>query len=351
MNCKVLLLVLLLVGCSDLVSDDTLTDGPYVQMQANQWEALWVCQGQRKSYRFPPPVQDMSIEKCGQAAQLSPLPASRPDVAYPAAGKLAVISDIHGQFELFKRLLVAHQIMDAQGNWLFGEGQLVISGDVFDRGPKQTEALWLIYQLQQQAQATGGKVHFLLGNHETMVLNGDLRYLNEKYEKVANLLNRPFARLYGEDTLLGQWLRTRNVLVKIGDMLFLHGGLHPELAREGRTLADINQVFTGQLVEDQDQPRQGFARYLHKTNGPIWYRGYFKDPQASQQDINLLKQHFGVAHILVGHTTQRHIRTLYNGDVIAIDSGIKGGESGEILLLEGQNFYRGSPNGSRQRLE
>ncbi|REP65040.1 metallophosphoesterase, partial [Mycobacterium tuberculosis] len=77
--------------------------------------------------------------------------------------------------------------------------------------------------LQQQAAAAGGAVHFVLGNHETMVLYNDLRYVNPKYLKSAQLLGRSYPALYGPDSTIGQWLRTRPVLLRIGDTLFLHG--------------------------------------------------------------------------------------------------------------------------------
>ncbi|MBK8669693.1 MAG: hypothetical protein IPN89_09590 [Saprospiraceae bacterium] len=38
-----------------------------------------------------------------------------------------------------------------------------------------------MFQLEKQAAVAGGKVHVMLGNHELMTLNNDLRYLNVKY--------------------------------------------------------------------------------------------------------------------------------------------------------------------------
>ncbi|MFQ6370696.1 metallophosphoesterase [Shewanella sp. YIC-542] len=321
-------------------------DGPYVFNQGSIWQALWVCGGQAKQLRFKAPTRPQWLSNCGMGAQLRAEPANRPPINYPLPAKLAAISDIHGQFPVFTQLLMAHGIIDVSGNWQFGHGQLVISGDVFDRGPTQTEALWFIYRLQQQAQTAGGKLHLLLGNHEVMVLNGDYRYLHDKYRHTADILGYPLARLYAEDTVLGQWLRSSNVLVKIGNLLFVHGGLHPDLAKEQHSLEEINQVFTQNLMKDKRNKRRGFARYLHKKHGPIWYRGYFKSPLASEAEIDLLRQHFGIDTLIVGHTTQPHILSRYHGKVIAIDSGIKGGETGEILLYENQRFYRGLLDGS-----
>lgn len=344
-----LILSLLLAACSD-IDQSEVRDGPYVLKLTEQWQALWVCDGLVKSYSFPPLTAPRTVEKCGLSAHLQPNPAQRPAISYPAVNKLAVFSDIHGQFGIMTQLLRAHHIIDENNDWNFAQGQLVLVGDVFDRGPQVTESLWLLYQLEQQAKAAGGQLHFLLGNHEVMTLNGDLRYLNEKYHLVEQTLNRSISTLYASNTVLGQWLQTRNVLVKIGDLLFTHGGLNPELARQQRSLAEINQVFTEHLLKQPDQPREGFAHYLHKSDGPIWYRGYFRSPQASESDITLLKSTYDVNHIIVGHTTQDQILGLYNNAVIAVDSGIKRGKSGEILLIEQGHFYRGLLDGSRRPL-
>jgi hypothetical protein len=345
-NLLLLGLLLLLCACSD-VQPSQLKDGPYVLKQPNQWQALWVCDGLAKSYSFPPLTEPKVIEKCGLRAQLRAEPAKRPAIYFPPAEKLAIFSDIHGQFDLMKRLLIANNIIDDEGNWQFKKGHLVVVGDVFDRGDKVTESLWLLYQLEQQAKDAGGQVHYLLGNHEVMILNEDLRYLNEKYSQVESVLGRSIPQLYSQDSLLGQWLQTRNVLVKIGELLFVHGGFNPELAKQGRSLDEINQIFTANLIVDEAHPRQGFTQYLHKSDGPIWYRGFFRPPKAAEQEIDLLKSTYGVNHIIVGHTTQEQILGLYDNAIMAVDSGIKRGQSGEMLLVDKDRFYRGLLDGSR----
>jgi hypothetical protein len=324
-----------------------LRDGPYVFKNINQWQALWVCDGIRQSYNFPPLTEKRVIEKCGLRAQLLAEPAKRPEIEYPAVEQLAVFSDVHGQFDLMKRLLIANNIVDEKGNWSFGKGHLVVVGDVFDRGDKVTESLWLLYQLEQQAAANGGQVHYLIGNHEVMVLNNDLRYLNAKYLEVESILGQSISVLYDIDTLLGEWIRTRNVLVKIGDMLFTHGGLNPQLAVQERSLAEINQIFTTHLIKDENHPREGFAKYLHKSHGPVWYRGYFREPKVTAQQVSLLKSTYDINHIVVGHTTQKQVLGIHDNAIIAVDSGIKHGENGELLLVNKGHFYRGLLDGSR----
>ena len=118
--------------------------------------------------------------------------------------KVAAFSDIHGQYDLLVSLLVNNKIIDKDLNWIFGGGHLVIVGDIFDRGDKVNEILWLVYDLEVQAKEKGGRVHYLLGNHEYMVLYNDLRYIHDKYHISSKLLDLDYDQLYGNNTVLGR---------------------------------------------------------------------------------------------------------------------------------------------------
>ncbi|MFC3094415.1 metallophosphoesterase [Alteromonas sediminis] len=338
-------LSVLLFSCSESELE-TLNDGPYVLYGDRAWQALWVCNGQPKRFEFPPPLARKRIEKCNLSAQLNNQTASRPELAFDNVETVAALSDIHGQFDVFRSLLMAHKIADEQGNWTFGKGHLVVSGDVFSRGPKVTESLWYLANLERQAKSNGGVVHYLLGNHEIMALNNDTRYMHDKYATTEKVLGKPLSELIGPKTVLGDWLLTRNVLVKINRMLFVHGGIHPSLATQNLSLQDINQTFVSHMIKDDTFPESGLGHFLHKTYGPIWYRGYFKAPRATMGDVDRLLQHYDLSHLIVGHTTQTQITPFYNGKVIAVDSGIKRGETGEILLIKNGNFFRGLRNGA-----
>ena len=83
-----------------------------------------------------------------------------------------------------------------------------------------TQTLWLIYHLENQAEKAGGKVHFILGNHDLMNMNNDFRYVRKKYFTNAELMNVPYIDLYKPKTELGEWLETKNIVEKIGDYVF-----------------------------------------------------------------------------------------------------------------------------------
>jgi hypothetical protein len=333
-----------------------INDGPYVFKNNQTLDIKWICQNAVLKLKVKIKQLPVYYDECDFNLIIDRESFLPDNVTYQGDFNIAAASDFHGQYDVMKTLLTNNQIIDEKGDWAFGNGHFVITGDVFDRGDKVTEILWFLYELEKQAELAGGKLHLLLGNHEVMVLNGDLRYLHPKYIETERFLEQPFETLFGKGTILGDWLRSKSVLVKINNMLFAHGGFHPSLAKEKKSLVEINKTFKNNLVKSElVKPREGWGKYLHKTNGPIWYRGYFKsskkkapkDHGASSAEIDLLLNHFDIEHLVVGHTSQTQVETRYQGRVIAIDSSIKNGEYGEILLIEGSKKWRGTLQGEK----
>lgn len=133
-------------------------------------------------------------------------------------------------------------IIDESFNWTFGEGHLIINGDVFDRGKQVTECLWLIYSLEEKAKLAGGYIHFILGNHELMNLSGNLSYVKEKYLQNSVKIGKEYNDLYSKESELGRWLRTKNIIEKIGDLLFVHAGISKEVNELQMSVGQINDL-------------------------------------------------------------------------------------------------------------
>jgi hypothetical protein len=275
-----------------------------------------------------------------------------PDVSeFDKVSKLAVLSDIHGQHALCLKLFKANHIIDDNNQWIFGKGHLVITGDIFDRGDQVTEALWFIYELEKQAKAAGGKVHYLLGNHEYMVLQRDLRYIHEKYTKSAELLGTSYDQLYGKNTLLGRWLRSKSTIIKINDIVFLHGGISKIFMGDQLDLVEANQQYRESIdmTKKDIKASDKYAKYYGR-NSPIWYRGYFYDSLSSAHVDSVL---YGLQakHIIVGHTSQEEVVKMYDGRIYAVDTSLKRGVYGEILIIEDGVFKRFTLEGTEVAFE
>ncbi len=272
----------------------------------------------------------------------------------PPTDKIFVVSDIHGQFEIFRRLLFNNGIINNENLWIWGKGHLVILGDVFDRGDGVHENLWLIHQLERQANEAGGKVHFLHGNHEAMVMQNDLRYVHDKYFTIVDSFQISIPELYGENTFWGRWLRSKNVSIQIGSLLFVHGGIHPELITKFNSINDINSIMQANLDMNRDKIKNDpLLSLLFGSKGPIWHRGFFypdSSPDVSTDELTSILNHFNAEKIIVGHTTGEHIYSSYSGRVICVDGGIKDGIRGESLSIINGKYYTADDSGKNEIL-
>ncbi|MBQ4836425.1 metallophosphoesterase [Pseudoalteromonas luteoviolacea] len=322
-------------------------DGPYIYPDKNGYRADLICQGKKRTFVIK---EHKAIDFCGRSMKLNLVSNAPTETVYSGAFPVVALSDIHGQHALMMQLLKANKIIDQNGNWIFGKGHLVITGDIFDRGSQVTESLWYIKWLENEAAKFGGAVHFLLGNHEVMVLNGDLRYLHKKYEQTASLMNKPFDQLFSKDSVLGQWLRSKNVVIKINNNVFLHGGFHHETLKYDIGLKDINKIFREELVEQElsSKKRSELGQFLHGRKGPIWHRGFFSEEQKAQ--LAPLLARFSASRFIVGHTSHKTVISRYNGKVIGVDSSIKLGHKGELLFIEEDGYWRADMQGKRTPL-
>ncbi len=288
------------------------------------------------------------------------------EAVYPKPEKLLALSDIEGNFEAFRKLLQSNKIIDEKYNWTFGRGHLVFCGDMFDRGEQVTECLWLVYTLEAKAKSAGGYVHFILGNHEIMTLNGDARYVREKYLTNAKLLNSTYQQLFDVNSELGRWLRTKNIIEEIGDIIFLHGGIGKEVNKLRMTIDQINQAARP-WYDNEDSAMNSPNKTLNVLFGnksPFWNRGYYQTEEkkvyagseqdtvykVTTQDVNTTLAMYHVNRIVTGHTIVSDTVSIhFDGKVINIDTHHAGGKS-EALLVEADKYYRVNANGGKALL-
>lgn len=266
---------------------------------------------------------------------------------YKKVSRQFILADIEANFNAFYTLLKAGGVIDEQFNWTFGDGHLVLVGDFVDRGEEQTEVLWLIYALEDKARAAGGYVHYVLGNHEIMNLGGDLRYLNPKYTQTAAALGCSYRDLLGPETELGRWLRSKNIVEKVGDVLYVHGGISAEVLALGLSLKQINELARPHYADSTYHFKDNRAGLLFQNEGPFWYRGFYTAPRSSQQQVDAVLAKYNARHIVTGHTVvDNSISSWYEGRVLNADVPHAKGFSEGLYYAEGQ-FYRVNTAGER----
>lgn len=238
---------------------------------------------------------------------------------YPLPARMLVVSDIEGNFEAFKILLQSAKVIDSDFNWIYGDGHLVLVGDFFDRGLNVTEVLWLIYKLESEADEAGGKIHFILGNHEVMNLCGEHGYVRNKYQENALLIGEDYAQWYDDHSELGRWLRTKNAVEKIGDYVFCHGGISPYLAASTLSLSDINDIARKYLGTNYSEITDSIAQFVYHTReGIFWFRGASKN-KLTRSEVDAILSFAGAKRMVVGHTLVPDVMGLYEGRVICVD--------------------------------
>jgi len=337
---------------SDFFGNQKISDGPYVFLNKSSILVKWIYKDQLKQRVILRDNYKVFKKKFGfefKKEWIQKLDEEPNYIQqYKNVEKFIAISDVHGQYELMVKLLKSHKVIDNDYNWIYGNGHLIVLGDLMDRGPKVTESLWFIYRLEQQALEQGGKVHVILGNHELMVLNNDSRYIHEKYVKTAQLMNKTYNDLFSTNTFLGKWLSKKPLMVTINDILFVHAGVSTDYITKGMTRARTNKLFAEEIIGKDWGTilNDSTLTFLMSNQGPIWYRGYFTKPFVKEYQIDHLLRYFEIEHIIVGHTSFPNIVSLYNGKIYGIDSNIKEGNYGELMIYQDNHFYRGTNNGS-----
>jgi len=269
---------------------------------------------------------------------LAPLPQRR-----PMPKRLVAIGDLHGDLAATRAALRAAGAIDASDRWIGGALVVVQTGDVLDRGDDEQAILDLIAKLEREAQAAGGAVIMLLGNHELMNAAGDFRYVTpgairdfddapgvdlSRYPRLpAEVRGRAAALTPGG--AYAKKLAAHDVIAIVGDTVFSHAGVLgdwvtqvDEANRSARCWLD------GQAGGPEEPPL-----VLRSDRGPVWTRALGlgeADCAAAKAALAAL----GAKRMVVGHTVQAGINGVCDGAVWRIDVGLAKLYGGPIQVLE-----------------
>jgi hypothetical protein len=291
--------------------------------------------------------------KSPAAASVPPTLVAPPETAeqpfrFPAAERVVVLGDLHGDVESTREAFRLAGAIDAQDRWVGGKLVLVQVGDQLDRGDDEPEILLLLERLSQEAAQNGGAVHVLNGNHELMNASGDLRYVTEDglrdYEAVPLSSSRklspsvpPKARgrmaafLPGSD--LARKLAQRNTVAIVGDTVFAHAGVLAKHVRYGigRINDDVRQFLRGEVPTLVDT--------VAGEDSPVWTRVYGgRQPSAETcTELNAVLAALSVKRMVVGHTVQdAGVTSACDGRVYRVDVGLSdyyGNKPTQVLEL------------------
>ncbi|OGD09955.1 MAG: hypothetical protein A2Y86_03135 [Candidatus Aminicenantes bacterium RBG_13_62_12] len=285
------------------------------------------------------------------------------DIPYVWTGvdRVVAVADLHGDYDRFVFILTQPGVgvLDEEFHWVAGKTHLVQLGDIMDRGTDAKKIFDLLIRLEKEAAAVGGMVHVLLGNHEEMNITGiSLDYPNYvKVEQFVDFLPEPYrkakeakylktlspeerktaeeggldvatdenlasfwqeildrrdpearkAYLLGFIDAYGDWLLRKNAIIKIDDVVFVHGGVSEAFSKW--PLPEINSVMRTELkffqgmIRDPQQDRHPFKpKIVYNPDSPLWFRGLAtKGGRSAQSGVDRILANLGARAMVIGH--------------------------------------------------
>jgi hypothetical protein len=268
-----------------------------------------------------------------------------PRISRPAAPRVVAIGDLHGDLDHARRALRLAGAIDDRDRWTGGSLVVVQTGDEIDRGDDDRPILDVVESLKKQAAAAGGELVALLGNHEIMNASLDFRYVTPASFAAFSLFDRgdagplppglaPESRgraaAFAPGGPYAKILEGRPFVVKVGDSVFVHGGVLPKHVAYG--LDRMNDELDAWLDGKRPEP----PAPLVAEDGPVWTRLYSADQGGPDcADLGAALAALGARRMVVGHTVQNQgVNSACDGRVWRIDVGLAHYFGGPIEALE-----------------
>ena len=304
-----------------------------------------------------------------------------PLLAQAPPQRIVAVGDLHGDHAAWIDIARDAQLIDSANRWAGGRTILVQTGDMVDRGADSLKIIRHLQKLDGEAKRAGGRVIVLMGNHEAMQVTGDLRYvtpgeyaafadrnskarrdsafdanakaiidfyhqrdpsLSPKAIRAEWVTTNPLGKVeyvaaWSPSGELGRWAASLPAAAKVGDTLFVHGGISAnyalvplvEINRRARVAMQAGDASDAAIINDQ--------------MGPLWYRGLVtragEAPAAGRPTIEAeldgaLLGH-GVKRLVIGHTPDiKGIAIQRGGKLVQIDTGISRYYGGKLGWLE-----------------
>ena len=315
--------------------------------------------------------------------------------------KIIAVGDIHGDYDNFVKILKSAGLIDDMLKWSGGKCNLVQTGDLLDRGDYAKDIMDLLKRLQKEAIEAGGRVHILLGNHEEMNITGivfrhpeyvspkqfasflpedfrvrmenefrqqwqnfsetetnsDLSLLDSYFEtKWKGLMEdkkiqHMYVNSFNDD--YGRWLLDQNVVIKINDIIFSHGGISEKYS--SWPLQKINDVMREELNVYRLAYKRGIRpqirrEILYMPDSPLWNRDFaLKDERSYGKVVDKILKNLNAKSMVIAHTPPGSpvipenekdeiiFRTRFDQKIWMIDTGIAEYYYGILSYLRVEN--------------
>jgi hypothetical protein len=259
-----------------------------------------------------------------------------PIVEANAFTTLYAVSDLHAHYPQLATLLFHNGLIagvPAQPSdltWTGGDATLVVVGDMIDKGSESLEVIEALMALQTSAEAHGGKVVALLGNHEAEFFadptaskfTGTDGIDTELASQPAPIAASAFAD--GNDPR-GAWIRALPFGARVGSWFFCHAG-----DTGGLTISQLDAALTAALASSKGWGSDAIVGTTSLLESRTWYTPSIVLANAAA---------LGVTHIAMGHDPNAFSATGdlvapsgYQGSLFKLDTGLGSNASNGALL-------------------
>ncbi|MEM1262400.1 MAG: metallophosphoesterase [Pseudomonadota bacterium] len=292
------------------------------------------------------------------------------------SARIVVVGDIHGDWDNFIQTLKDAGVVDEKERWQAGATQLVQIGDIADRGPDTRRIIEYFVKLEKQAKRKRGAVHVLIGNHEAMNIQGDLRYVHPgEYEAFVDRNSKKRQDAYYEQYIvytkqttpeaewptfdaanrdsfnkeyplgyvehrrawaptgkIGKWVLKNPTVLLLEGNLFVHAGLAPAYAKE--PLSTLNTRVRTELADPNALTAESI---VNAPDGPLWSRSAATGAENATNELEIdgVLATYDAKRMIIGHTPRvGTVLPRFNSKVINVDVGMSKHYGGAVAALE-----------------
>jgi hypothetical protein len=264
-----------------------------------------------------------------------------------ASGRIVAIGDVHADLAAFRSALRMAGAIDQSDAWVGGNLTVVQLGDLIGRYDEERQVLDFLFAMQGKARRAGGTLHALLGNHEIFGGRLDNQAVGRNpfppWESVPGLRRDdtrlgflpPFARARGAALMPGgpyaKKLADLPVVLKLGDTVFVHGGIVPRWAQYG--VERINQEVRQWLLGMGPEPDSALG--VDDGDRVMWTRQF--SANVTETDCTLLDESLrilGARRMIVAHTVHPEVTPKCSEKVWVTDVGMSRAYGGKVQVLE-----------------
>tara|TARA_B100000963_G_scaffold361794_1_gene399704 strand:- start:2954 stop:3868 length:915 start_codon:yes stop_codon:yes gene_type:complete len=271
--------------------------------------------------------------------------------------RIIAIGDLHGDYEVFLKLLKTCKLIDDNGNWSGGNTYLIQMGDILDgkrpgikidklflNSPGEWNIIKKIIVLDSQARLKGGRVISILGNHELypFYFSDDPSFEKDyvkksdskKIKEIFGISRTNFFKPGGAGAKL--FSRTRPLILKLGKVLFVHGSVTNSMIKSSIENGYVNIDKINKEVSDWLLTGKTIPEYLKDTSNenPLFSRNFSDNRKYDEDTCEMIRKQLenfkNVEHVIMGHTTFKSINATCDKLLIRTDISLSRAFGGKL---------------------